>query len=55
MPRCINCNQPLLDFAAARLPEYRVDLPPPRAWRNSAATTAARPGPPTSPAPATPW
>lgn len=28
MPRCINCKQPLLDFAAAWLPEYRVDLPP---------------------------
>ena len=28
MPRCINCKQPLLDFAAAWLPEYRIDLPP---------------------------
>lgn len=28
MPRCINCKQALLDFAAARLPEYRLDLPP---------------------------
>lgn len=28
MPRCINCKQALLDFAAARLPNYRPDLPP---------------------------